>query len=126
MNKLIKISTVLFLSLLYSNSIAEWVFIGEQENGTFFYDPKSIIKNGNERNVAELYNQIPLPDGKKLSFIMNTKYDCKLKRMTILHVKQYSDHMANGAIYKEFESPKIQWNYYNKDSIGYAIHQKIC
>ncbi len=126
MNKLIKISTVLFLSLLYSNSIAEWVFIGEQENGTFFYDPKSIIKNGNERNVVELYNQIPLSDGKKLSFIMNTKYDCKLKRMTILHVKQYSDHMANGAIYKEFESPKIQWNYYNKDSIGYAIHQKIC
>ena len=52
--------------LIAINAFAEWIHLDDQDNGSFFYDPKSVQKIGNERIVSELYNQISLPDGKKL------------------------------------------------------------
>lgn len=90
---------IALLALSFSASAAaDWVMVGETEEGSFFIDPETIRSNGHFRKVWVITNmKKQIVDGAR-SYRVQWEYDCKGERSRVIYLSGHSRKLASGDI----------------------------
>ena len=84
------------LTVLACNAWADWVKMGETDEGSFYIDPASALRDGQLRQVWELTDLTQRDEGGELSRRTRVQYDCKLGRTQVLSISTHWEPMAAG------------------------------
>jgi hypothetical protein len=88
------------LMLLSGSAWAEWVLIGETDNGgevvSFWVDPSTIKKNGSRRKVWGITAFTSRNEFGALSNRWQEEYDCKEEQARYLALSAHSERFAGG------------------------------
>ena len=104
---------------------AEWVRWDESDNAVFYYDSKTIIRDGNLRRVWRLDDFKQRNKDGELSFRALVEYDCTEKRRRILSRSTHSESMARGKILFSPDGVS-EWGYIPPGSISERLLKIVC
>lgn len=85
------------LILLASSAQADWAKMGETDEGSFYIDTASVLRDGHVRQVWELTDLKQRDEGGELSRRTRVQYDCKRGRTQVLSISTHWEPMAAGA-----------------------------
>ena len=85
------------LILLASSAQADWAKMGETDEGSFYIDTASVLRDGHVRQVWELTDLKRRDEGGELSRRIRVQYDCKRGRTQVLSISTHWEPMAAGA-----------------------------
>jgi hypothetical protein len=85
------------LILLSSNAWAQWVQVGETDEGNFYIEPSTVRRDGHLRQVWELTDLKRRDEGGELSRRTRVQYDCKRGQTQVLSISTHWEPMAGGA-----------------------------
>lgn len=91
-----KKNLLIALAFLASTAWADWVQMGETDEGSFYIDPVSVLRNGHLRQVWELTDLRQRDEGGEMSRRTRVEYDCTLGRTKVLSISTHQDPMAAG------------------------------
>jgi hypothetical protein len=86
------------LMMLAGSAWAEWVIYETTDTNTFYYDPTTIRKDGNMRQVWVLLNWRKRDKDNVMSHRLRYEYDCKQERYRFLAISVHTEPMAGGEI----------------------------
>lgn len=86
----------LSLTLLATAAQADWVKVGETDEGSFHIDPASVLADGPFRKVGELLDLNRRDEGGEMSRRLEVRYDCAQGRTKVLSLSTYREPMAAG------------------------------
>ena len=89
---------IVFVMLLAGSAWAEWVIYETTDTNTFYYDPTTIRKDGNMRQVWVLLNWRKRDKDNVMSHRLRYEYDCKQERYRFLAISVHTEPMAGGEI----------------------------
>ena len=116
---------LLGLMMLTGSAWAEWVMYFETKTITYYYDPATIRKDGNMRQVWRIQQlKQRIADGEK-SRRMRIEYDCKEERYRILSAAIHSDPMAEGKVIYSENKDNI-WTVIPAASAAEAMFKIVC
>lgn len=84
------------MAALASAAWADWVRIGETDEGNFHIDPATVLRVGPVRQVWELLNLKQRDEGGEMSRRTWVAYDCAQGRTKVLSTSTYWEPMASG------------------------------
>jgi hypothetical protein len=87
---------LLFLITLANTAHADWVRMGETDEGTFYIDAATILRVGARREVWELTDLKERDEGSELSRRARVAYDCERGLTRVLSLATYLEPMATG------------------------------
>jgi len=93
-----KILSLVVLALLASSAWAEWVKVGETDEGSLFIDAASVLRDGQTRQLAELMDLKQRDEGGELSRRIRVQYDCAVGRTQVLSISTHEEAMATGKV----------------------------
>ena len=85
------------LILLGSSAQAGWAKMGETDEGSFYIDTASVLRDGHVRQVWELTDLKQRDEGGEMSRRTLVQYDCKRGRTQVLSISTHWEPMAAGA-----------------------------
>ena len=85
------------LILLASSAQADWAKMGETDEGSFYIDTASMLREGHLRRVWELTDLKQRDEGGEMSRRTRVQYDCKRGRTQVLSISTHWEPMAAGA-----------------------------
>ena len=85
------------LTLLASSAWADWAKMGETDEGSFYIDTASVLRDGHVRQVWELTDLKQRDEGGEMSRRIRVQYDCKRGRTQVLSISTHWEPMAAGA-----------------------------
>ena len=88
---------LVMLTLLASSAWADWAKMGETDEGSFYIDTASMLREGHLRRVWELTDLKQRDEGGELSRRIRVQYDCKRGRTQVLSISTHWEPMAAGA-----------------------------
>ncbi len=88
---------LLALTLLACTAWADWLKVGETDEGNFYIDPASVRRDGHLRQVWELTDLTRRDEGGELSRRTRVEYDCKIGRTKVLSISTHWEPMAAGS-----------------------------
>ena len=88
---------LVMLTLLASSAWADWAKMGETDEGSFYIDTASVLRDGHLRQVWELTDLKQRDEGGELSRRTRVQYDCKRGRTQVLSISTHWEPMAAGA-----------------------------
>jgi len=121
---------LLFLSIVSSNVMAEWVefLISKDGNATAYVDPSTNIKKGSKVKMWALldFRFAKTAGGKTyLSTRQQHELDCKKKKLRLLAFSLYSGNMGNGnAVYES--STTGNWEVVRKIGLDKMLWDIAC
>jgi len=123
------IAAIFLLATLNANAEL-WNAVVVSETGTtFFYDPTSIIRDGNMVKYWELENYPePLVAGNiiLLSSKIQMLVDCQNKKYKNLNIFDYSKSFATGDLVKIDLTGNSPWNPITPGSVDNALFDFVC
>ncbi len=84
------------LTVLAGVARADWVKVGETDEGRFFIDPVKVLNDGTVRQVWELLDLNRRDEGGEMSRRIHVAYDCPRGRTKVLSLSTYWEPMAAG------------------------------
>ena len=87
---------LLSLLLLTCGARAEWIKMGQTDEGTFYIDPATILQADSNREVWELTDLKVRDEGSELSRRSRVIYDCKHGLTQVQSLVTYLEPMATG------------------------------
>ncbi len=84
------------LILLASSAHADWVKMGDTDEGSFYIDPASVLRDGHVRQVWELTDLKQRDEGGELSRRTRVQYDCQRGSTQVLSISTHWEPMAAG------------------------------
>jgi hypothetical protein len=88
---------LVMLTLLASSAWADWAKMGETDEGSFYIDTASVLRDGHVRQVWELTDLKQRDEGGEMSRRIRVQYDCKRGRTQVLSISTHWEPMAAGA-----------------------------
>ena len=88
---------LVMLTLLASSAWADWAKMGETDEGSFYIDTASMLREGHLRRVWELTDLKQRDEGGEMSRRTRVQYDCKRGRTQVLSISTHWEPMAAGA-----------------------------
>ena len=85
------------LTLLASSAWADWAKMGETDEGSFYIDTASVLRDGHWRQVWELTDLKQRDEGGEMSRRIRVQYDCKRGHTQVLSISTHWEPMAAGA-----------------------------
>ena len=85
------------LAVLASSAQADWVKMGETDEGSLYIDTATVLRDGHVRQVWELTDLTQRDEGGELSRRTRVQYDCKQGRTQVLSISTHWEPMAAGA-----------------------------
>ena len=85
------------LILLGSSAQAGWAKMGDTDEGSFYIDTASVLRDGHVRQVWELTDLKQRDEGGEMSRRTRVQYDCKRGRTQVLSISTHWEPMAAGA-----------------------------
>ena len=113
------------LMMLSGSAWAEWVMYGEHDTATFYYDPATIRKDGNMRQVWVLLNWRKRDKDNVMSHRLRYEYDCKQERYRFLAISEHSEPMAGGKVLSMQEEEKL-WRAIAPDTPAEVTLKIVC
>ena len=113
------------LMMLAGSAWAEWVVYQKSEKVTQYYEPATIVKNGNMRQVWQLQNLAWSLQNGATSFRMLREYDCNKARWRSLAIYTHSEPMAGGTVL-ETAGEDSNWNGIRPDSVAELLLNIVC
>jgi hypothetical protein len=86
----------LWLITFATTAHAEWVRMGETDEGTFYIDTATILRAGARHEVWELTDLKERDEGNELSRRSRVAYDCERRLTRVLSLATYAEPMAIG------------------------------
>ena len=120
-----RIVLAVLLILVTAPASAEWVKMGEPDEGVYYLDPATISKDRNLRRVSELIDLNARDRDGGLSRRYLKEYDCKEKRLRLLSGSTLSGPLAAGKPLFSVSNPG-KWNDVASGSIAEAILKFVC
>ena len=116
---------LLGLMMLTGSAWAKWVMYFETKTITYYYDPATIHKDGNMRQVWRIQQlKQRIADGEK-SRRMRIEYDCKEERYRILSASVHSEPLAEGKVIYSENKDNI-WTVIPAASAAEAMFKIVC
>ena len=78
----------------------KWAMIGKDDTYSFYFDPDTIRKDGNMRQVWEITDLNTRDKDGEMSVQMRVEYDCKQERFRFIAFSKHSENMAAGKTLK--------------------------
>jgi hypothetical protein len=113
------------LMMLAGSAWAEWVIYQKSEKVTQYYDPATILKDGNMRQVWQLQNLSRSLQNGTTSLRMLREYDCNKARWRSLAIYTHTEPMAGGAVL-ETAGEDSNWNGIRPDTIAEVLLDLVC
>jgi hypothetical protein len=113
------------LMVLAGSAWAEWVVYQKSEKVTQYYEPATIVKDGNMRQVWQLQNLSRSLQNGATSFRMLREYDCNKARWRSLAIYTHTEPMAGGAVL-ETAGEDSNWNGIRPDTIAEVLLDLVC
>ena len=89
---------LLYLLMIASSARADWVEMGQTDEGTFYIDPATVIQADSNRVVWELTDLKERDEGSELSRRSRVSYDCNHGLTRVLSLETYLEPMATGRL----------------------------
>jgi hypothetical protein len=127
MKSLLHISTLVFLTLMFSSSsFAGWTKVTENTVGsTYYVDFERMIKHDGYVYWWDLQSfLIPNKDG-NWSYQLYRQGDCRLFRSKVLSVSYYKKPMGGGTG-ETNNDPEKNWTYPSPNSVIEVILESVC
>lgn len=124
-NQRMKKLILVCLMVLTGSAWAEWVVYQKSEKVTQYYDPSTILKVGNMRQVWQLQNLGRSLQNGATSFRMLREYDCQNERWRQLAISVHTEPMGGGAVL-ETAGEDTNWNGIRPDTIAEVILELVC
>ena len=113
------------LMMLAGSAWAEWVIYQKSEKVTQYYEPATILKDGNMRQVWQLQNLSRSLQNGATSFRMLREYDCNKARWRSLAIYTHTEPMAGGTVL-ETAGEDSNWNGIRPDSVAELLLNIVC
>ena len=113
------------LMLLAGSAWAEWVIYQKSEKVTQYYEPATILKDGNMRQVWQLQNLARSLQNGTASLRMLREYDCNKARWRNLAIYAHTEPMAGGTVL-ETTGEDNNWNSIRPDTIAEVLLDLVC
>ena len=84
------------LALLAGSAWADWVKMGETDEGSFYIDAASVLRDAQSRQVLELMDLKQRDEGGELSRRIRVRYDCALSLTKVLSISTHVEAMGTG------------------------------
>ena len=85
------------LILLGSSAQAGWAKMGDTDEGSFYIDTASVLRDRHVRQVWELTDLKQRDEGGEMSRRIRVQYDCQRGRTQVLSISTHWEPMAAGA-----------------------------
>ena len=121
----VRMVLTVLLMLVTTPTFAEWMQVGEPDEGVYYLDPATISKDGRLRRISELINLTARDRDGGLSRRYLKEYDCKQKRLRLLSGSTNSGPMATGKALFSVNNPG-KWNDVPSDTIAETIFKFAC
>lgn len=122
----VRIILSIWLLMLPSVAIAEWVKVSQSSSGVTYVDATSIRAEGSLRRawiLQDLRTRDPYGELSRRSW---REYDCPGTRFRMLSITNYSGPMATGKILISGDSSREPWNSIGAESVGAEILKFLC
>lgn len=116
---------LLCLMMLEGSAWAEWVEYDGNDEVTFFYDPTTIRKDKNLRQLWILQDWKKHHINGEMSFRIRHEYDCKQERYRFLYGSSHSEPMAGGKVL-ETEGESSSWRAIAPRTIDETMLKIVC
>jgi len=113
------------LMMLAGSAWSEWVVYQKSEKVTQYYEPATILKDGNMRQVWQLQNLSRSLQNGATSFRMLREYDCNKARWRSLAIYTHTEPMAGGTVL-ETAGEDSNWNGIRPDSVAELLLNIVC
>ena len=116
------------LMLLSSPAWAGWKAVGEEETGTSYADPATIVKTGSVVKMWSLLDYKAFQRMVEVGYFSQkslVEYDCKEKQARGLAVKLHAEPMGEGKVIYEDDSPH-EWEALVPDTMGEVLWKFAC
>ena len=97
----------------------------KSEKVTQYYDPSTILKVGNMRQVWQLQNLGRSLQNGATSIRMLREYDCQNERWRQIIISTHTEPMAGGAVL-ETSGEDTNWNGIRPDTIAEVVLELVC
>jgi len=116
--------------LLAGSAQAEWVLLGRDDAIRYYFDQKSILKNGDLTQIVQLldFTSAQWVDARTVvgSLKMLIEYDCAKPRLRALASETYSEQMADGRLVSKEQYPDPKWDPIEPGTTPDKIRQIAC
>jgi hypothetical protein len=104
-----KLLNLIFLMMISTNAMAEWILLNSGDSYDTYADQKSARKTGKIVKMFELMNYKSIQndtDGAYLSDVIHHQYDCKNETHKLISVTHYSENMQQGKSFGSIDFTK--------------------
>ena len=84
------------LAVLAGTAWADWLRMGETDEGSFYIEPITVRRDGHLRQVWELTDLKQRDEGGEMSRRTQVEYDCSMGRTKVLSISTHWEPMAAG------------------------------
>ena len=120
---------ILILAVVSSSAMAEWIPVVTNDTGTITYvDPATARKASNKVKIWELVDYKTVQedaDGRYMSAMVRTQYDCKEEQTRILYGGFLSENMGRGDVVST-HNEAVKWEPVEPESIGMVLFEFAC
>lgn len=117
-----------FLLLLSSPAWAGWKSVGEDNAGTSFADPATIVRKGSTATMWSLFDYKDFQRMVEVGYFSqkaHVEYDCAERRLRGLSVSLHADKMGEGKVIYEDTSPH-DWEEVSPGSMTEILRTLAC
>ncbi len=119
---------VVVLFLVITPVWAGWTSVGENNSGTVYADPDTIVRNGGTARMWSLLDYRAFQRMVEVGYFsqkIHTEYDCAERRSRGLSLSLYAEHMGEGKVIYADESPH-EWEPLAADTIAEKLRTVAC
>jgi hypothetical protein len=121
----VRIVPAALLMLVILPARAEWVKASENPSGVYYFDPATVLKEGNLRRVWQMNDlKVRKKDG-ELSRFVQYEYDCKEDLRRIRFLSTHDGPMTTGKVIVG-ETSTGSWNPVPSDTNASIVLKLVC
>jgi hypothetical protein len=120
--------TAIFLLLISSPAWAGWKSIGEDDTGTSYADPATIVKSGTTAKMWSMFDYKAFQRMVEVGYFSQkaqVEYDCKDKQVRGLTLSLHAEHMGEGKVIYADETPH-DWEAVEAGTLNEALLKIAC
>jgi hypothetical protein len=110
---------------LLTPALAEWKLYGDNGKAEFFYDPTSIVVQGDKVAVWEMLNY-SFPLNRVLSNRSHKEFDCSKGKFRILGGEFFAGPLLSGEIISESQEAESAWRIPDQGTRNMELMVLVC
>ena len=111
--------------LVAGSAWADWMIVYEDDKATQYFDPNTVQKKGEKRQVWQLNDFKKQQKNGVVSIRFKSEYDCSESRMKQLSITAFYGHMASGEVHTS-TNKEGAWNDIPPSTPAAGLLEALC